>query len=118
MKQMRLRYSGVCWQCGTSIAAGSEAIYESESRTVRCLACSTEPIKHFLRVRKRRVAGCCHLQPARQDPLPDASMSDAKPRTRIGSARNGDGSAPWLSRSLMSGRPPSLGLKAPSARNV
>ncbi len=89
MKQMRLRYSGVCWQCGTSIAAGSEAIYESESRTVRCLACSTEPIKHFLRVRKRRVAGCCHLQPARQDPLPDASMSDAKPRTRIGSARNG-----------------------------
>ena len=43
MKQMRLRYSGVCWQCGTSIAAGSEAIYESESRTVRCLACSTEP---------------------------------------------------------------------------
>ncbi|NWL09771.1 NERD domain protein [Paenarthrobacter nitroguajacolicus] len=40
---MRLRYSGVCRQCGTSIAAGTEAIYERETRTVRCLACATEP---------------------------------------------------------------------------
>jgi hypothetical protein len=43
MKRMRLRYSGVCRECSASIAAGSEAIYESETRTVRCLACATEP---------------------------------------------------------------------------
>lgn len=42
MKQMKLRYSGVCRQCGTSIAAGMEASYERETRTVRCLVCATE----------------------------------------------------------------------------
>ncbi len=43
MTQMRLRYPSVCRQCGASLAAGTETIYESETRTVRCLACATEP---------------------------------------------------------------------------
>lgn len=42
MKQMRLRYAGVCRQCRASIAAGAEAIYESETKTIRCLVCANE----------------------------------------------------------------------------
>lgn len=36
---MRLRYAGACRLCGTSLPAGTEAIYESETKTVRCLKC-------------------------------------------------------------------------------
>jgi hypothetical protein len=42
MKQMRLRYAGACRLCGASLPAGTEAIYESETKTVRCLKCATE----------------------------------------------------------------------------
>jgi len=41
MKQMRLRYAGACRLCGASLPAGTEAIYESETKTVRCLGCAT-----------------------------------------------------------------------------
>ncbi len=39
---MRLRYAGACRLCGDSLPAGTEAIYESETKTVRCLECATE----------------------------------------------------------------------------
>ncbi|MHC6219813.1 nuclease-related domain-containing protein [Arthrobacter sp. MMS24-S77] len=42
MKQMRLRYAGECRLCSASLPAGTEAIYESETRTVRCLECIPE----------------------------------------------------------------------------
>jgi hypothetical protein len=42
MKQMRLRYAGVCRLCGASLPAGTEAIYESGTKTVRCLQCAIE----------------------------------------------------------------------------
>jgi hypothetical protein len=42
VKQMRLRYAGTCQLCGTSIPAGTQAVYESETKTVRCLECPTE----------------------------------------------------------------------------
>jgi hypothetical protein len=42
MKKMRLRYAGACRLCGASLPAGTEAIYESETKTVRCLECATE----------------------------------------------------------------------------
>jgi hypothetical protein len=42
MKQMRLRYAGGCRVCGASLPAGTEAIYESETKTFRCLECATE----------------------------------------------------------------------------
>lgn len=42
MKQMRLRYAGACRGCGASLPAGTEAIYESETKTVRCVECATE----------------------------------------------------------------------------
>ncbi|MBE0009257.1 NERD domain-containing protein [Arthrobacter sp. AET 35A] len=37
---MRLRYAGSCRLCGASLPGGTEAIYESETKTVRCLACA------------------------------------------------------------------------------
>lgn len=39
MKQIRLRYAGVCRACGATIRRGTEAIHEAETKTVRCLAC-------------------------------------------------------------------------------
>lgn len=40
MKQMRLRYAATCRLCGTELAARTEAIYEAETKTVRCLECN------------------------------------------------------------------------------
>lgn len=61
---MRLRYAGTCRACGTALEAGTEAIYERATKTVRCLTCSpgalaaaapfthsaevTEPLAHEL----------------------------------------------------------------------
>lgn len=42
MKQMRLRYAGVCRDCNTSLPPGTKAIYASETKTIRCLECATE----------------------------------------------------------------------------
>lgn len=39
MKQMRLRYAGTCRLCGAELAARAEAIYETETKTVRCVEC-------------------------------------------------------------------------------
>ena len=36
---MRLRFAGVCRLCGISLPAGTEAIYESGTKSVRCLEC-------------------------------------------------------------------------------
>lgn len=38
-KRMRLRYGGVCRLCGVDLAAGTQAVYERASKTVRCLEC-------------------------------------------------------------------------------
>jgi hypothetical protein len=42
MKQMRLRCAGVCRSCDAPVPAGTEAVYERETKTVRCLECATE----------------------------------------------------------------------------
>ena len=40
-KQIRLRYADTCRACGTALAAGTQAIYDPASRTVRCSRCPT-----------------------------------------------------------------------------
>ncbi len=42
MKQMNIRYVGACRLCGASLPAGTKAIYENETKTIRCLDCATE----------------------------------------------------------------------------
>lgn len=44
-KRMRLRYAGACRLCGTPLPAGTDAIYESESKTVRCVVCTVTPVE-------------------------------------------------------------------------
>ena len=39
-RRMRLRYRGRCRLCGTQLTAGTDAIYERDRRTVRCLECT------------------------------------------------------------------------------
>jgi len=38
-KRMRLRYAGMCRLCGTPLGAGTDAVYERGTRTVRCIQC-------------------------------------------------------------------------------
>lgn len=40
-KQMRLRYDGTCRMCGVALPAGHEAVYERDTKTVRCIECPT-----------------------------------------------------------------------------
>ena len=40
-KRMRLRYGGTCRLCGKALPAGTDAVYERSSRTVRCVDCET-----------------------------------------------------------------------------
>ncbi|WP_427004504.1 nuclease-related domain-containing protein [Pseudarthrobacter sp. H2] len=42
MKQIRLRYAGACRVCSAHLPPGKEAIYETETKTVRCLECVPE----------------------------------------------------------------------------
>lgn len=42
MKQMRLRRAGACRVCSAPLPPGTEAIYETETKTVRCLECVPE----------------------------------------------------------------------------
>ena len=39
MKQIRLRYAGACRVCSAALPPGTEAIYETGTKTVRCLEC-------------------------------------------------------------------------------
>jgi len=41
-KRMKLRYAGSCRECGTPLPAGTRAVYERASRTVRCLDCPAD----------------------------------------------------------------------------
>ena len=42
MKQIRLRWAGACRKCEASLPAGTQALYENESKSVSCLECSSE----------------------------------------------------------------------------
>jgi len=41
-KRMALRYAGTCRLCGTTLAAGADAVYERGLKTARCVHCRTE----------------------------------------------------------------------------
>lgn len=41
-KRMKLRYEGTCRVCGALLPAGTEAIYERMTKTVRCVDCLPE----------------------------------------------------------------------------
>jgi hypothetical protein len=43
-KQMKLRYAGTCRLCSADLPAGTEAIYERSTKTVRCLDCSPDSV--------------------------------------------------------------------------
>ena len=38
-RQLRLRYAGTCTKCGRSLSKGQLALYDSSTRTVRCVVC-------------------------------------------------------------------------------
>ncbi|WP_285117309.1 nuclease-related domain-containing protein [Leifsonia sp. fls2-241-R2A-40a] len=42
-KVMRLRYAGRCANCGKDISAGTVAVYDRSSKSVRCVSCDTPP---------------------------------------------------------------------------
>ncbi|MET0989422.1 MAG: nuclease-related domain-containing protein [Glaciihabitans sp.] len=38
-RQMRLRYAGTCIKCRAALAAGTQAVYDSSTKTVTCVQC-------------------------------------------------------------------------------
>ncbi len=40
---MRLRYAGVCRLCARELQAGADAVYEPDTKSVRCVDCAIEP---------------------------------------------------------------------------
>ena len=41
-KRMKLRYAGICRQCGADLPARIDAVYERSTKTVRCVECPTD----------------------------------------------------------------------------
>lgn len=48
MKQIKLRHAGACQLCSAHLPRGTEAIYETATKTVRCLECSPEAMSQDL----------------------------------------------------------------------
>lgn len=44
-KRMKLRYAGNCRLCGVELPAKADAIYERDSKTVRCVVCSSVAVE-------------------------------------------------------------------------
>jgi hypothetical protein len=44
-RKLRLRYPAVCSGCGMKLVPGTEAIWDRESKTACCVACTGEPVR-------------------------------------------------------------------------
>lgn len=61
-KRMRLRYAGTCRICSRDLPKGADAVYETGSRTVRCVTCA-EPV-----ARASEAADALSAAPVEVDP--------------------------------------------------
>jgi hypothetical protein len=43
LRELRLRYAGVCAKCGTALPQGAQALYHAASKTVLCVTCPDDP---------------------------------------------------------------------------
>lgn len=43
MGDWRVKYDGVCSQCGTALRAGEVAVYDRATRTIHCVSCPSAP---------------------------------------------------------------------------
>ena len=50
MREMSLRYAGTCRTCSAELPAGTQASYDSDTKTVSCLACLTADTEVFIGV--------------------------------------------------------------------
>jgi hypothetical protein len=39
LRRLRLRYPGTCIRCGTTLAVGTDALYDQTQRSVQCVSC-------------------------------------------------------------------------------
>lgn len=80
-KRMRLRYAGTCRLCGIDIAAQTVAVYERETKTVRCVRCPTKAVAgESAREDQRTVAGAA----ARREHERRKAADEARIRERWG----------------------------------
>jgi hypothetical protein len=56
-RKLRLRYSGTCSCCGKTLPKGLEALYNSATRTVRCIVCELPRIAVVDKVDEAGIAG-------------------------------------------------------------
>lgn len=91
-KRMKFRYAGACRLCGTALPARCDAIYERATKTVRCVECPTVH-QDLVEVEVEAVVEQGDASPEMLVRLLAVSTNAARPRTRIASARSGDGLA-------------------------
>ena len=79
---MRLRYAGRCRLCGMSLEARTEAVYERDTKTVRCVACPSPPQapSHDLDVADAVVETPAPSIEADDEPAPESGTAGASAR--------------------------------------
>lgn len=68
---MRLRYAGKCRSCEAALPAGTIAVYDRDSKTVTCSACSSEPAMETAATVSGAAAATALARPAAADPEPE-----------------------------------------------
>lgn len=79
---MRLRYAGRCRLCGMSLEARTEAVYERDTKTVRCVACPSPPQapSHDLDVADAVIETPAPSIEADDEPAPESGTAGASAR--------------------------------------
>lgn len=75
-RELRLRYAGNCRDCGTPLAAGTRARWNTDNRTVHCLTC---PIPH----RPPEESPARHVAVAHEDATPSWGTAGASAQRRF-----------------------------------
>ncbi len=56
-RPLRLRYSGKCVRCGKDLIKGTEALYDTTTKTVQCVVCEVAPVAETPSIDEPGVAG-------------------------------------------------------------
>lgn len=67
---MRLRYAGKCSSCEDALPAGTMAVYDRDSKTVTCSACSSEPALDAADTPHSATPGAAWAEPGTAEPEP------------------------------------------------
>lgn len=83
VKRMRLRYTGTCTCCGTSLAAGTTADYDRASKTVACIECLPRAAALDVAAERRPAQGAENAPPTPEELANEAACPRLAPEQSI-----------------------------------